>query len=58
MKFKGKFRGTRGPTTDIDEQMPTINVTVSCTEFVGVYVSKLFRHNKLQVILFVKEKNF
>lgn len=37
MKFKGKFRGTRGPTTtiDIDEQMPTINVTVSCTEFVG-----------------------
>lgn len=58
MKFKGKFRGTRGPTTtiDIDEQMPTINVTVSCTEFVGVYVSKLFRHNKLQAILFVKKK--
>lgn len=58
MKFKGKFRGTRGPTTtiDIDEQMPTINVTVSCTEFVGDYVSKLFRHNELQAILFVKEK--
>lgn len=32
MKFhKGKFRGTRGSTTtiDIDEQMPTISVTVS-----------------------------
>lgn len=43
MKFKGKFRGTRGPTTtiDIDEQMPTISVTVSFTELtVGVYVLK------------------
>lgn len=64
MKFKGKFRGTRGPTTtiDIDEQMPTISVTVSCTELtVGVYVLKQFqtvRHNKLQAMLFVKEKTY